>query len=380
MKVRPRSFGPSAEFLEDRATPSVSLTGLISLPSVNNLVYFPVPKGTAVSFGPPVSDAHGDIYYARYTANGSTSQTAVNVFELPAGSKTPKSLGSFSEPTPLIMDAPNPLVVDSAGDVFGTTADAGPQQSSSIFEIRKGSGTAKTMVTSPDGNQFGPLTMVGSVIYGTWNGGVFSLNAGSTKFAWTAKFNTHTGSGLCPALTLAGNTLYGATSTGGNSGAGGVFSIPVGSQKFTTLNTFNEHTLQVITGPLVVTGGFVYGITVETGDHGTVFKEPVGGGAPKTAASFHVSNGELPQGLINDGGALIGVASAGGAGHGLVYSVNSTTLAVNVVATFGGGSLVGGNPPQGLSLDSSGNVYGESYTGSGSTAKTLFWKLSGLRP
>ena len=98
------------------------------------------------------------------------------------------------------------------------------------------------------------------------------------------------------------------------------------------------------------------------------------------SVAFNTTDGSSPTGgLINDNGTLIGVAESGGsAGHGSVFSVDPTTLAINTLVSFNGAHTTnsGGVPFGSLSVDADGNVYGASQGEGGLT--TILWELTGL--
>src|SRR5262249_39824059 len=157
-----------------------------SFGSVNSIKPFP-PSGTWTVYGQPVSDARGDLYYTQYTFVANNNQTQAKVFELPAGSKSPKQIGAFVQETNT-AHSPPPLAVDRAGKVFVTTADAGKNLAPTIFEIKPSTRTVTTLITGS--SAFGPLIASGNVIYGTTSSEVFALNDGAKSFAWTAPFTS----------------------------------------------------------------------------------------------------------------------------------------------------------------------------------------------
>ena len=85
------------DILEARMTPSSGLAGLLALPSGGNLDVAN-NTGSAIVFGAPTPDAKGDLYDMSYTFDASTATTTANVFEIPVGTKTPMSLGTFTLP------------------------------------------------------------------------------------------------------------------------------------------------------------------------------------------------------------------------------------------------------------------------------------------
>lgn len=381
-----RSCRPGLELLEERVTPSVTLTPLKTFPSGGTIGPIGFP-GTYVVYGNPTADGQGNLYDTSYSYNNATGVVTAKVFKVAGGSGAVTSLGTFIEVTQGTVNTPNALVVDGGGNVFGTSIVGGANHDGMIFEVVKGTNTVRTLYSfkgEADGQQPGPLILSGSVLYGTTyiseggHGTVYSIPAGGTNITTLAAFN---GPGLknpLTALTMSGSTLYGTTFGGGSTGFGGVFSVPATGGKIKVLATFGK--LQSATGPVAVSNGFVYGTTFESGDHGSVFKVPANGSSPITfSKSFNISNGEVPStGLINNGGLLIGLAQGGGpAKNGAILTVNPTTLAVTDYKNAFVSSATGTNP-RGLSLDGNGNVYGAAVTGSTAHQTTVLWKLGGL--
>ena len=92
-----------------------------------------------------VMDSNGNLYGTTYYGGTSDEGT---VFELPNGSGTPITLADFSYPT---GEYPNNLIRDSSGNLYGTTVGQGFDESTdldftgTIFEIPNGGTTVKTL-------------------------------------------------------------------------------------------------------------------------------------------------------------------------------------------------------------------------------------------
>jgi uncharacterized repeat protein (TIGR03803 family) len=242
--------------------------------------------------GGVVMDAHGNLYGT--TVEGGVYNDGV-VFEIPAGSSTIIDLASFSGANGAWPSSG--VTIDSAGNLFGTTQLGGTNNDGVVFELASGSGTITPLASfnvsngqSPDtrlvmdraGNLYG-TTRLGGAGYG---GVVFELAANSSSITDLAAF--HGVDGANPdALTLdsAGN-LFGTTSNGGPSNDGVVFELAKGSSSTTTLVNFNYFNgANPIGGLALSPGGTLYGVTSTGGDNenGTVYSLTVIGDPVKLA-------------------------------------------------------------------------------------------------
>jgi len=170
------------------------------------------------------------------------------------------------------------------------------------------------------------------------------LSAGRVTAQTFTTLHSFSGSndGVGPAagLILSGNTLYGTTSGGGDSGRGTVFAASTDGTGFRTLYSFSAISGSVSGGypsnsdgidpqaPLVLSGNTLYGTTVQAGNsgYGTVFAVDTDGTGFQTLHSFaHGDDGAWPYaGLILAGNTLYGAALGGGsANRGTVFAVNT---------------------------------------------------------
>jgi uncharacterized repeat protein (TIGR03803 family) len=191
----------------------------------------------------------------------------------------------------------------------------------------------------------------------------------------------------------AGN-LYGTTQNGGLQQAGTVFELTPNSD-----GTWTESELYSFKGSpdgaaprcdLILFAGNLYGTTlagginnVNEGGDGTAFElTPVSGGG-WTETIIHSfgsgTDGMFPEaGLVADAtGNLFGTTAQGGA-HGLGAIFELTPVSggwmENVIYSFAGGKS-GAGPTAGLSLDTSGNVYGTT-SGGGTRGLGNIFKLT----
>ena len=293
-----------------------------------------------------ITDAAGDLF-GMSRSNG--DDTVFEIAKTSTGyARTPTVLATFSGDAGY---GPQPgLLVDTAGDLFGTTVYGGVNGAGTVFEIAKTStdyASAPTVLVSfnyyVDGSypQAGLIADAAGNLFGTtyngpyngesWaSGTVFEIAKTSTGYASTptvlASFNSADGSGPQATLTTdAAGDLFGTTIYGGAYSDGVVFEIAKTSTGYastpTVLVSFNGADGGFpVAGVIVDAAEDLFGTTEEGGadDNGTVFeiaKTSAGyASTPTVLASFNNADGREPVvGLITDAsGNLFGMTSAGG--------------------------------------------------------------------
>src|SRR5262249_13150028 len=139
------------------------------------------------------------------------------------------------------------LIMDSAGNLYGTTRNDGASNYGTVFELAKGSGTITTLASvnntngaNPDaglmmdasGNLYGTTSNGGEHNYGT----VFELAKLRGALPMPASFNYSNGTYPDSNLIMdGGGNLYGTTTNGGANSNGTVFELAQGSGTITTL-------------------------------------------------------------------------------------------------------------------------------------------------
>jgi uncharacterized repeat protein (TIGR03803 family) len=357
-----------------------------------------------------VFDAAGNLYGT--TGEGGVYGFGV-VFEL-----APKSGGGWTKRVvhtfnPHAKDGggPSGLVIDKAGDLYGTTAGGGDLACSEgdgygcgvVFELTpKGNGDwTETVLYRFNGlNGFQPIGSVAfdgaGNLYGTTAGGgahalgtVFELmpKAGG---GWTEEvlhsFNRNGNDGVGPyagvILDQAGN-LYGTTVGGGTYANGTAFELSPkasGDWKEKILHSFNNNDGIGPQASLVFdSSGNLYGTTRIGGAHnyGAVFElapKADGTWAEKVVHSFTFGDGSNPEGsLIFDSlGNLYGTTFEGGAHNnaGVVFELSPKTGVEEVLHSFDPRNhLDGAGPTASLIFDASGNLYGTTSEGGTGTCK-----------
>ena len=266
------------------------------------------------------------------------------------------------------------LVMDSAGNLYGTTSAGGTDSDGVVFELAKGSGTITDLAWfdlsdggTPDASLL--LDSAGNLYGTTFNGGnpgngtVFEVARGSGTITTLASFNGLNGQAPVAGLVMdsAGN-LYGTTESGGQItvdgvtefGDGTVFELPHGSSTITTLFTFDGTDGGIPRDSLTLdSSGNLYGTTFQGGasGDGTVFELPSGSGAITTLFNFSGANGEFLQAnvIMDSAGNLYGTTDDGGTSDfGTVFELTpleleTVTSASPALTTTPGGTVVLGS-------------------------------------
>ncbi|HEV2441309.1 MAG TPA: choice-of-anchor tandem repeat GloVer-containing protein [Steroidobacteraceae bacterium] len=351
-----------------------------------------------------IMDSSGNLYG---TTEGGGSVGAGAVFKLApngSGGYTESVLYSFTAST----DGENPqagLIMDSSGNLYGTTSGGPTNGYSTVFQLTPngsggysesvlhlfsgGSDGARPqagLIMNSSGDLFGTTDSGGSIGGGT----VFELAPnGGGSYSESILYSFTGGSdGAHPdgALIIdSSGDLYGTTVSGGSGGDGTVFKLaPNGGG-------YSESILYRFAGGsdgahpdgalIMDSSGDLYGTTPSggSGSSGTVFRlAPNGGGYSESILYSFAggSDGVNPSGdLFMDGAGNLYDTTAGG-GNGNSSSVGDGTvfkLAPNgsggytesILYSFTGGTD-GTLPDAGLIMDGAGNLYGTTEGGNGS--------------
>jgi uncharacterized repeat protein (TIGR03803 family) len=365
-----------------------------------------------------VFDSAGNLYGVASEGGGTNAGT---VFELiPSGSSwTEKTIyrfkGSTDGATPL-----GSLIVDSSGNLYGTTNLGGTKGVGTVFELRPNGATwTKTILHNFGGARDGEFPSAGLAmdasgnLYGTTEGGgAFGNgqnNVGGTAYklaprggTWTETVIHSFGSGTDGAvprsnLTLdtSGN-LYGTSTQGGAKTFGAVFKISPqsgGGWKESVLHSFNPGNFEDGDGPVAGVifdnAGNLYGTTTSGGeqDGGVVFElSPAGGTWTETIlASFEqpfYQPSALYTGLVLDkAGNLYGATLRGGNFvsasetffNGTVFELTPSGHNWKYTTLFFFDGTHGAVPGIGaLVLDSSNNLYGATQAGGANKNGVVF--------
>jgi uncharacterized repeat protein (TIGR03803 family) len=305
------------------------------------------------------------------------------------------------------------LVLDKLGNLYGTTAAGGAYGDGEVFEVSPNAdGTWTESVihsflrTGPEG--FDPMSnliidaagnLYGTAMSGGLNntGTAFELTPGSSRWSLTLlyTFNSYKGDAAGPEGGLimdAQGNLYGMAG-GGNPGPGAIYELSpgVGGWTETVLYSFGTDLSNGygLLGSLIFdAAGNLYGTTFLGGDLscdpqgygcGVVFRltptrggwkenvlyrftgAPKDGNSPAAQRLAFDSMGRLYGTTLNGGG-----AGCQGSGCGSIFRLIHSHTGWNetLVHTFGGG-LNGAYPTSGLTFDQAGNAYGVAGAGGG---------------
>jgi uncharacterized repeat protein (TIGR03803 family) len=305
-----------------------------------------------------VMDAAGNLYGTTLSGGAHSSGTVFELMPQAGGGWTGKVIHTFGANSGDGIRPEAGLVIDSAGNLYGTTHEGGLHGGGIAFEllptssggwtekllhafgsVNDGSASTANLIFDAAGNLYGTTVLGGTFRAGT----VFELMPAAGGH-WTEKIlhSFHGGStdggnpGGAVIFDAAGN-LYGTTSGGGTNGAGTVFELtPTAGGSWTErlLHTFLADGTDGTspTGNLVFdAAGNLYSTTDGGGANGggTVFELTPAGGGSWTETVLHnfsanATDGVTPvAGLILDSaGNLYSTTSQGGAhAGGIVFEI-----------------------------------------------------------
>jgi uncharacterized repeat protein (TIGR03803 family) len=329
-----------------------------------------------------IADAAGNLFGT--TSKGGALGNGGTLFEIPyingSYSGTPIILVSFDNVHLNSTQGVTPdsgLIVDAAGDLFGTTLQGGATGDGTVFElpfvngsypstpttlvsfnVADGSFPQAGLIADAKGDFFGTTPQGGASNAGT----VFEIPSFGGGIITLVSFTPTNGPGAAAGLIMdAAGDLFGTTYAGGANSYGTVFEIAKTSTGYastpTTLVSFdgtNGATPEA--GLIIDAAGNLFGTTSGGGTYneGTVFEIPLVSGSyvspPTTLVSFNVANGDgaYPAAALtaDAAGNLFGTTEQGGAnGDGTVFEVTDSGF---VVACYCRGTLIltaGGEVP-----------------------------------
>jgi uncharacterized repeat protein (TIGR03803 family) len=321
--------------------------------------------GTTAQGGEGTNNYYGTVF----KINSSGSQRVLHTFNA-ANGKYPQSV----------------LVMDSAGNLYGTTLRGGANDYGTAFKIDS-SGAHSVLHAFSSGNDgalpYAGLSMdsagnlYGTTQYGGTNnkGTIFRIDNGGIYSVLHAFGSGSDGADPRARLVRdsAGN-WYGTTSEGGANGLGVVFKIN-SNGTYSVLRSFDfgYEGCTPYTGLTVDSSGNLYGTTYNGGANGlgVVFKIN-SSGTYSVLHSFggdgRVAFGDL---IADSAGNLYGTTTNGGANdEGTVFKITSSG-SHRVLHSFSSGSD-GRYPYAGLTMDNAGNLYGAAYGGGANARGTVF--------
>jgi uncharacterized repeat protein (TIGR03803 family) len=240
------------------------------------------------------------------------------------------------------------LVVDTAGNMYGTTFSGGTHNLGAVFMLTP-TGTESVIYSFAGGvdgsHPVGGLArdkktgnLYGATVFGgtTNNGTVFKLNpvTGVEAVLYSFKGGVTDGANPYSTVVLAGTTVFGNTFNGGTFGYGTVFKVTAAGKE-TVLHNFNS--------------------------------------------AFPALDGSYPYaGLTLYKGILYGTTTLGGAHNlGTVFAITKTG-SYTLLYSFKGGTGDGQSPQAGVAFDKLGNIYGTTYSGGINNAGVVFEITGGV--
>jgi uncharacterized repeat protein (TIGR03803 family) len=319
----------------------------------------PIPGGVSLPGG-MTFDANGNLYGAAAYPDGYGW-----VLELAKGSSAITTLASFNG-----TNGNNPwgnVAFDKNGNLYGATVGGGvlgiSDPNGTVWEITKGSGTITTLSSFNGANGASPYggvtidangNLFGTTTYGGTNnsGTVWEIAKGSGTITALASFNWTNGGYPSAGVTVDSNgDLFGTAEYGGTKGSGTVWELAKGSGTITALDSFNSATNGAFPLGRVTldASGNLFG-TAEYGganNDGTVWELAQGSGTIVALDSFNGTNGAGPYaGVTFDAnGNLFGTAREGGANNdGTVWEIQTASVPEpsSIVMGLIGMALAGG--------------------------------------
>jgi uncharacterized repeat protein (TIGR03803 family) len=352
------------------------------------------------SFGPASgTDGHNpsggvmlasDGYLYGTTYGGGTNGTGT-VFKL-STSGAESILYSFAVNGGAGGDARFPLggvAMDSSGNLWGTASYGGNDNhgNGTVFEISaSGTESLYSLVTSTIAGELPCSTLIVDTagnIYGTTNGGgtsgagtVFKISSGVTSILYSFSAAAPTNGPYAGLITDGFGNFYGTTENTGPHGSE-VFKI-TGSGVESSLYSFTSRADGFDPVGLLArdSAGNLYGTTryggandaggkVGVSSPGTVFKLSPSG-AKTTLWNFGQNDGANPSGsvILDSSGNLFGTTNGGGKyGKGTLFKISSSGVK-STLYSFGESATDAQNPSGAIVLDNAGNIYGTT-TGGG---------------
>jgi uncharacterized repeat protein (TIGR03803 family) len=319
---------PSLEGTVFKLSPTASgwrFTSLYSLPGSDSGEYGTLafaPNGTLVGTA-PAAGTNGDLFslspfsHVSPTTLGNWMYTLLHGFT--GGDDGSSPSGSF--------------VVDSSGNIYGTTQQWGANQRGTLYEFT--------------------------------NGSLQILHA----------FPAFPGDGKYPVGLVSGSDgLYGITVVGGSYGGGTLFTTAGGYQVLHNFTQYTEGNPMSLAadqaGNLYVTSSFSPGPCEP--QQGRVFSLSAPDWTPSTLASFQ---GQFSSWLSTDAlGNVYGAGDTGGPGYGTVFKL-SCCWTYTDLHDFSGPPNDGSGPAAAPVVDAQGNIYGTT-EGGGAYGFGTVWKIS----
>jgi uncharacterized repeat protein (TIGR03803 family) len=344
-----------------------------------------VPTGLAVSSLAPLAafglsataaglDAAGDLF----TVAGG------NVVELKAGSTAPASVGTFAygfDPSPS-----GRLVVNAAGDVFGTDLNNGvwekPAGTTTVSELADVY-SATDLTVDGAGDLFG----LGEVTQYT-PATVFEYPADGSGLRWLTSSTPGADNPVVAITTGSSGNLFGAQLTGHDGTTGEpttahLFEIPAAAAAAAASNApatpvvlaaFSAADFGQPLGVALDSAGDLIVTTGEFGSHFAVLELPAGTSTVQSRAAVTGDSTLESDPLVDGAGDVFAVALNATAGTGTLLELPAGGTALLPLATLPGGDNIGGIRTD-LASDATGNLYGT--TTGDANGPSLIYEVTG---
>jgi uncharacterized repeat protein (TIGR03803 family) len=295
-----------------------------------------------------VSDVSGNLYGV--TQSGGANNDGA-IFKIAARTGVVSTLFSFGGAT----NGSSPectLAIDSAGNLYGTTSAGGPGGDGTVFELSAGTNTLTTLASfsGTDGStpQAGVVLDSHGNLYGTTSvggtagdGEIFKLVPATHSLTTLLNFTGTNGNQPWAALVPdpRGNGLYyGTTTAGGSAGRGNVFSFSTTTDTIINSIAFNgTNGADPMSDPIEDADGNLFGSSVGGGpnDVGAIYEIPANFSAVNSVYAFTLTGsattGDDPNGGITatPSGNLYGTNYQGGPGErGTLFEITGSGFVV----------------------------------------------------
>lgn len=324
--------------------PSGTLTVLHSFGSIPN-------DGTTPVAGLVLDSSTGFLYGTTEKGGGSYDGTVFKIDTSGSNYSVLHSFTGYNSISPSTSDGANPeagLVLDSSNHLlYGTTRVGGSSNDGTVFKIDTSGSNYSVFYSFSGGLSNGQYPEAGLVmdsagnLYGTtfygglyYVGTVFKLDS-TGGFTLLHSFAGYPNDGELPQAGLVMDSsgyLYGTTAAGGASGYGNAFKVDTSGNNFAVLHNFSYGDGIFPKAALVLdSSGNLYGTTSSGGSsyEGTAFKMDTSGSNFALLANLSLSQGATPQAslLIDPAGNLYGTTRYGGSGFGTVFEIATTPQA-----------------------------------------------------
>lgn len=284
-------------------------------------------------------------------------------------------------------------ITAEGGALYGTTGQGGAYGVGSVWELAQGSSSPTTLYSFGSTDDAPPpegitTDSIGN-LYGTSegvSGTVWELASGTFSTVFSFAGGADYGYGPTAIVSQQGGFFYGTSEDGGANGEGTVWKLTVSGQTATiaTLYSFTGGDNGAKPAGITLgTAGYLFGTTTNGGTYGdgTVWQLPVGGGGLTTLYSFTGgTDGTNPSGItVDSSGSLYGTTGTGTDLGGTVWELPDAAAPLTTLYSFdnsGTAAVDDGFSPSGI-VASGGDLYGTTTRGGANGSGTIF-ELTGL--